>query len=93
MAKQQWTKRCSDGSVCRPNLYKPDALKTGDLTPIGKGDPSFIADEHSVCDYCLIAKYMDNALERYDGCGDPWAMNPLYDRDDVVAALRRASGE
>jgi len=95
MAKQVvWTKRCADGSVCRSNIYAPDALKRGgSLKPIGQTEPAFIADENTICDACLLARFDLFGEERYDGCGDPLSMCPLYDRDDVIRALRQATGE
>lgn len=75
MSKVVYTKRCSDGTACSG----------------WAGSPAYIPDEYEICDFCLLAKY-DKELggQKYDGCGDPLSMDPLYSRGGVVAALRKA---
>lgn len=72
-----YTKQCSDGSTCR--------------SPLDETVRAYIADEYEICDNCLMSRYgVVNAT--YDRCSDPWAMDALYREEDVVAALRSATG-
>lgn len=55
------------------------------------GSAAFIPEEDLICDACLLHRF-GVTRETYDGCGDPLSMSPLYRQEDVVEALRRASG-
>lgn len=51
----------------------------------------FIPDEYEICDYCLDSKYRNElGISSFDSCNDPYGMVPLYDRENVLKALRKA---
>lgn len=49
------------------------------------------AYEKKLCSSCLLNKF-GLTKPTYDTKADPWSSSPLYDEDDVVMALRKASG-
>lgn len=56
------------------------------------GDPAFVADESELCDRCLLSEYMDDPWGRHD-TADNYGMGPEYFKEEeVVKALRRATG-
>jgi hypothetical protein len=50
---------------------------------------SYLAQNTKFCDWCLLKKF--NLEGQYDS-EDVWSISTLYNEEDVVAALRKATG-
>jgi hypothetical protein len=56
-------------------------------------EPSYIEDDQTYCDRCLLYSYMPDPWGTYDSYDHDGVGDELYTYDDVVKGLRKASGE
>lgn len=73
---ERWTKQCADGRAC----------ERYDGNPASR---SFVADDQTICDACLIARF---GLADHGTCDalDHLGMFILYPEEHVIRALRLA---
>jgi hypothetical protein len=55
-----------------------------------KCDGCFIPDENDICDYCVLKEVGLEFKGTSSGCGCCGCGPTVYEKDDVVAALRQA---
>jgi hypothetical protein len=79
MAQERWTKRCDNAEKC---LHAWDGLPA-----------TFVPDNHSLCDSCLLDSAGLFCKETYDSCDREGIGPELYRGDDVLTALRKFKGE